>query len=254
MSVHVSRPLKGVHTFHRPGEHPHLRATRCLGQVPSPPSCRSLHTQRRSRRLSVRGAGVTWAEKQRGHSPGRGHRRQSPGAQGCPPLLPGCCGEEQGAGPPRHSRLLQWGGEAEAPPAAVLLLRQCFKRRFWLPLHFVRNLILSVCAVCSQHAYRVEARGAGAEEHLLSGAQSAGCEPEPRQRTGSPAPAWPTPVGSGSSTRGGSPSPRTRTPPSTLPARAALHLRLGVEVGRSLLRHQRLGCGWLLPCRQQQTG
>lgn len=107
--------------------------------------------------------------------------------------------------------------EGEREKHRQLLLRQRFKRRFWLPLHFVRNPILSVCAVCSQHAYRVEARGAGAEEHLLSGAQSAGCEPEPRQRTGGPAPAWPAPVGSGSGTRGGSPSPRTRTPPSTLP-------------------------------------
>lgn len=252
MSVHVSSPLKGVHTFHHPGERPHLRATRCLGQVPSPPSCRSLHHAEKEspaerpggrRDLGREAARALARPRPAGASP-RGLRAAHRCFQGAversraqaPPGTPGCC----------------CGGEREKH--RQLLLRQCFKRRFWLPLHFVRNLILSVCAVCSQHAYRVEARGAGAEEHLLSGAQSAGCEPEPRQRTGSPAPAWPTPVGSGSSARGGSPSPSTRTPPSTLPARAALHLRLGVELGRSLLLHQRLGCGWVLPCRQQQTG
>lgn len=50
---------------------------------PHPPADRST-TQRRSRRLSVRGAGVTWAEKQRGHSPGRGQQAPVPGGSGLP--------------------------------------------------------------------------------------------------------------------------------------------------------------------------
>lgn len=114
---------------------------------------------------------------------------------GCPPPPPGRCAEKPGAGSWEHSRLLQEGREGEAPPAP---LPKCFKRRFWLPLRFVRNLILSVCAVRSRHAYRVEPRGPGQGAppfwSRVSWAQARALE-----RTGSPAPAPPCPGGSGAS-------------------------------------------------------
>lgn len=68
-----------------------------------------------------------------------------------------------------------------------LLLRQCFKRRFWLPLHFVRNLILSACAVssCMPTAASSPA-GPGAAAAPL-GEQSAGSGPGPLERPVAPA-------------------------------------------------------------------
>lgn len=50
-----------------------------------------------------------------------------------------------------------------------LLLWQCFRRKFWLPLHSVQNLILSVCSVSSQHAYHIAPTGAEVEDHPLPG-------------------------------------------------------------------------------------
>lgn len=74
----------------------------------------------------------------------------------------GCCG----AGRQKHHWLLLW---------------QCFQRRFWLPLHFARNPIMSACMACSQQAHRIEPAGPQQlrlERGQLGGSQ--GCaEPRP---------------------------------------------------------------------------
>lgn len=90
-----------------------------------------------------------------------------------------------------------------------LFLRQCFKRRFWLPLHFVRNLILSACAVssCMPTAASSPA-GPGAAAAPL-GEQSAGSGPAPLGRPIAPAPAGsvPAPAGSVPALAGSVPAP-----------------------------------------------
>lgn len=154
---------------------------------------------------------------------------------GCPPPPPGRCAEKPGAGSWEHSRLLQEGREGEAPPAPP---PKCFKRRFWLPLHFVRNLILSVCAVRSRHAYRVEPRGPGQGAppfwSRVSWVQARALE-----RTGSPAPAPPCPGGSGASA-GLQPLALHPYAANTLPPRATLRLWLDLASNLTILLHPRL--------------
>lgn len=152
--------------------------------------------QRRGHQTKRQRSWCDLADMQQGHPSGRGLQMPLP-TPGCHPLPLGRCREKQGAGSWEHSRLLQEGREGEAPPAPP---PKCFKRRFWLLLRFVRNLILSVCAVRSRHAYRVEPRGPGRGAppcwSRVSWVQARALE-----RTGSPAPAppCPAPVGAGPS-------------------------------------------------------
>lgn len=174
--------------------------------------------------------GSSGGDKQRGHSPSRGRwvpvparaataagRVPSEERAQAPVSAPGCCrrGERE-----KHHQLLLW---------------QCFRRRFWLPLHLVRNLILSVRAVCSQHAYSAE-RSRG--RSTPAGARAAGWGPEPLGRTG--APAQRNPAGSGSGREGSSPSPRSCTPLDTPSPTPTSHLRRGAALGQTTHLHQRL--------------
>lgn len=140
MSVQLSPPLVGVHAFHHAGKHPHLRDTRCLGQVPSPPSCRPAPphrgvTGRVSRHRRHLGRRAERALAQPGPAGASPRQAAGRGSQGAAPERSAAAG----AGRQQHHRLLLW---------------QDFQRGFWLPLHFVRNLITSARMVCPGQVYR----------------------------------------------------------------------------------------------------